>query len=374
MKSVLVGAALGAALFVALKKLDLKKKTTPPPPPPSAAVAPLEIRPDTPVAATPSKKKSSRASTPAKGSPALSGAASPASGSPASSVSGGSASTPSSALRKTPSKAALRDLKNAAFVFVKPHANTEATRALVRSTLEARKIAIVAEGEIDAAAIDEDKLIDQHYYAIASKATLTKPKDLPVPADAFQAKYGVSWQSALDDGKVFNALDACAHFGVDSAGLDAKWQKAKKDGHLVKFGGGFYCGKVEDIYVFNGFFMEMRAAFVAPGASIHYYVVEFEPADCKWAAFRGDVLGPTDPADAPETSLRGMIYRDWKQLGLKSKPFVGENGVHASASPLEGLAVRLVPIRPRSRCERRFLRTFPVVTLRPRFPFNVRFV
>ena len=154
MKSVLVGAALGAALFVALKKLDLKKKTTQPPPPPSAAVAPLEIRPDTPVAATPSKKKSSRASTPAKGSPALSGAASPASGSPASSVSGGSASTPSSALRKTPSKAALRDLKNAAFVFVKPHANTEATRALVRSTLEARKIAIVAEGEIDAAAID----------------------------------------------------------------------------------------------------------------------------------------------------------------------------------------------------------------------------
>ena len=41
----------------------------------------------------------------------------------------------------------------------------------------------------------------------------------------------------------------------------------------------------------------------------------------------------------------------------------------------EGAAkVRLVPVRPRSRCERRFLRTFPVVALRPRFPFNVRFV
>jgi hypothetical protein len=31
----------------------------------------------------------------------------------------------------------------------------------------------------------------------------------------------------------------------------------------------------------------------------------------------------------------------------------------------------LVPIRPRSRGERRSLRTFPVVTLHPRFPFNV---
>ena len=32
----------------------------------------------------------------------------------------------------------------------------------------------------------------------------------------------------------------------------------------------------------------------------------------------------------------------------------------------------LVPIRPRSRGARRSLRTFPVVTLHPRFPFNVR--
>ena len=35
-------------------------------------------------------------------------------------------------------------------------------------------------------------------------------------------------------------------------------------------------------------------------------------------------------------------------------------------------AVRLLPIRPRSRGARRSLRTFPVVTLHPRFPFNVR--
>ena len=33
--------------------------------------------------------------------------------------------------------------------------------------------------------------------------------------------------------------------------------------------------------------------------------------------------------------------------------------------------LRLVPVLPRSRCERRFLRTFAVVTLHPRFPFNV---
>ena len=31
----------------------------------------------------------------------------------------------------------------------------------------------------------------------------------------------------------------------------------------------------------------------------------------------------------------------WKELGLKSEPNVGDNGVHASASPLEGLAERM---------------------------------
>lgn len=50
------------------------------------------------------------------------------------------------------------------------------------------------------------------------------------------------------------------------------------------------------------------------------------------------VLGPTDPVEAPKTSLRGIIYADWRKLGLKAEPNVGDNGVHASASPFEAAA------------------------------------
>ena len=53
------------------------------------------------------------------------------------------------------------------------------------------------------------------------------------------------------------------------------------------------------IYTFNAFFMEMRSKFVAPEASIHYYVVEFPASSLSWADFRGKVLGPTDPTKAP---------------------------------------------------------------------------
>ena len=52
------------------------------------------------------------------------------------------------------------------------------------------------------------------------------------------------------------------------------------------------------------------------------------------------MLGPTDPKDAPAGSLRGIIAKDWKALGLKAPCNGGDNAVHASASPFEGLAER----------------------------------
>lgn len=147
---------------------------------------------------------------------------------------------------------------------------------------------------------------------------------------------------ALKQGNVYNALDACKFLGLTADQLDAAWGPAKK----VKLGGGFYCGKIEipgkpSVYVFNGFFMSMRAKFVTPGTSIHWYNVEFDPHQLNWSTFRGQVLGPTDPKAGPADSLRGVILKDWKKLGLGYEPNVGDNGVHASASPFEGLAERM---------------------------------
>jgi hypothetical protein len=159
--------------------------------------------------------------------------------------------------------------------------------------------------------------------------------------------------------------------------LDAKWAKAKKAGDLIKFGGGFYCGLVDGMYVFNGqhppptptprhlfplgrrtpqatattlpraaltcplagFFMSMRSKYTGD-AKIYYYVVEWSQMDTSWGEFRENVLGPTDPATAPADSLRGQIAAQWQSLGLKAECDVGDNGVHASASPFEAMAER----------------------------------
>jgi len=242
---------------------------------------------------------------------------------------------------------APQERPNCACVFIKPQAVTEATKALVSKGLEAKGMKVLSEGTLTAKQIDEGMLIDNHYYAIASKATLLKPDQLNVPPEKFKKQFGIGWKDALAKGVVFNAADACEQLGLDASGLNAEWAKAKKAGKLVKFGGGFYCGLIDTvpnkapIYVFNGFFMNMRNDYVKPGAEIHYYVVEWNSQKLSWEDFRGTVLGPTDPADAPTDSLRGMILKDWKALGLPGCPNVGENGMHASASPFEALAERM---------------------------------
>merc|ERR1719369_286055 len=85
----------------------------------------------------------------------------------------------------------------------------------------------------------------------------------------------------------------------------------------------------------------MRSKFVAPDTSIYSYTVEWDPAGLAWEDFRGKVLGPTDPVTAPADSLRGMFYAHWQEYGLPDVPNVGDNGVHASASPFEALCERM---------------------------------
>jgi len=251
------------------------------------------------------------------------------------------ASTCSSAPKcESSSCEAPKTLRNSAFVFIKPHANTEATQAFVKSKLQSSGLTILSECDIDGPTIDKKKLIDQHYYAIASKATILPASEIPVPTDKFEAEFGEKWATVLEEKRACNAMEACERFQCDTKTLNDAWQKAK----AVKFGGGFYCAyfAVKEggpkLYVFNAFFMTMRGKFCQPGTSIHCYEVEWNPAFLSWSDFRNKLLGPTDPAEAPVDSIRGTILSKYKEFGLKSVPDKGDNGVHASASPFEGLA------------------------------------
>jgi len=117
---------------------------------------------------------------------------------------------------------------NAAFVFVKPHAVTEKANQTVRNRLLEKGMKVTGEGSLTSDVIDKKKLIDQHYYAIASKATILKPNQLNIPKDKFKASFGKDWDAALSEGLCLNALDACEFFGCTSDELNAAWGAAKK--------------------------------------------------------------------------------------------------------------------------------------------------
>lgn len=246
--------------------------------------------------------------------------------------------------------------KNRAFVFVKPHAMFACcegrVEALAREKLQAAGLAIICEGELEAREIDQKNLVDMHYGAIARKAVLLKPSETNPTENAqeqFGLKFGVSWVEALKSGIVFNALDACKELGIDGDAMSELWSKAKDTGNLLKFGGGFYCARIEvapapvqstPIYTINGFFMEMRDCYTRPGAAIHYFDVEWDREEVSWADFRRLVLGATDPATAAPGSLRCLIKERWEALGLPGPPTIRDNGVHGSASPFEALCER----------------------------------
>ena len=215
--------------------------------------------------------------------------------------------------------------KNTAFVFAKPHANTPAVLEVIKGSFAEKGITILKEGIVTGEEIDSNGYIDQHYYAIAEKSTLTSGKDLPVNADKFKGMFDEDWATVVAEGRAFNALEFKKKFGqfAEEGALDKAWDATSVDKKTrVKLGGGFYCGQIEvegtKYYTFNAFFMTMRGKFTTPGTSIHYYVVEFDPSTLSWEDFRGKVLGPTDPKDAPEGSLRGIIAADWEKLGLKA--------------------------------------------------------
>jgi len=150
---------------------------------------------------------------------------------------------------------------NSAFVFIKPHAckgKEGAVEAVVEEKFKASGIRITGSGVINAEDIDKSMYIDTHYGAIASKAVRLKPSELNVPDKgkaAFEKMFGESWDSAIAAGKVYNAKDAALKLGLDSEGINKEWSKLSPGKDLIKFGGGFYCGKVKDIYVMNGFYM-----------------------------------------------------------------------------------------------------------------------
>lgn len=246
---------------------------------------------------------------------------------------------------------------NTALVFIKPHAVTPATIAAVKSKLDAAGCTVQDEFDISAEEIEAGGLIDAHYGTLAVLAMKTDPRALSPDAELrakFEDMFGVAWDAApLRTNDSASAYVAAKANGAGSRlpgiELEAMWRR----GPFLKLSPGCYVARLvaDEIaglpqrdmpFTLNGFYPAMREQFLSPGAQVHALVVDFDPRQLSWQAFRENVIGATDPVRAVKGSLRATIAEDWEALGLPAKPSMAANGVHASAGPLEGLKERLV--------------------------------
>lgn len=232
---------------------------------------------------------------------------------------------------------------NTALVFLKPHAATETVDKFAKEHLEKAKVKIVSEGTLASDEIKAKSIIDKHYAALAASAVSILPADLAVSTlikDQFKEKYGVGWDEAAKEEKLLNLAQLQNKFPVMSVtDIETKWRA----GPTMKLAPGNYVShlKDENVMVINGFYGSMREKFIAPGVQVRWYVVEFEENEVNWKDFRACVIGATDPTAAAQGSLRRKILESWKDLGLSFEPSTADNGVHASAGPIEGLKERI---------------------------------
>ena len=233
--------------------------------------------------------------------------------------------------------------KNTALVFIKPHAVNDKVKALVVEHLKEHRVTIVSEGTMGSSHIKEHGIIDNHYAALAMNAVKLLPAELGIGADKkaeFEAMFGVGWDQAVAEKKVLNL----AQFQelkpeLDAEAIERKW-RAKAP---LKLGPGNYVGHFEEegVYVVNAFYSQMREKYIKADASVVWFTVEFGETELSWKRFRASVIGATDPSKAEAGSLRRKILDGWEGLGLGAEPNTGDNGVHASAGPIEGLRERM---------------------------------
>ncbi len=235
-------------------------------------------------------------------------------------------------------------MTNSALVFIKPHAVRRRTVEFIEDFLKERGIILEDSGELSSDKLKQERIVDRHYFAIAKTAVELPARELNLSEEAknrFQKAFGEEWDSVISGKRVLNAAEVMDRFKEINAGrLNEIWT----EGTQTKLGPGLYAGKSAalDIYIINGFYPSMRERFTAPGLTIRWYDVTFDPQILSWSDFRQKVIGATDPQGAAEGSLRNILRLQYSELGLDAEPTVTNNGVHASAGPIEGMRERMV--------------------------------
>ena len=274
----------------------------------------------------------------------------------------GSADLKSFTMSNSSMRQLFRDeLLNTAFMFIKPHANTERTREFVRETIldqinpfDDEHGRIVLEYDISSEQNKNGTLVDKQYKTLARYAAGVRgvvSAKAKIKPGKFKKTFGEDLEKVLEEKRIYNALEALSSCACTPGLLHELWVQAEdfepaSMKKVVKFGKDYYCANLlihgKNVYVINGFYMAMRESYVKGRNSIHAFVIQWDASSLHWRDFREKVIGATNPTIAEEGSLRKLIYERYQEFEIEERPNTMNNAIHASASPLEALAEQCI--------------------------------
>lgn len=102
------------------------------------------------------------------------------------------------------------------------------------------------------------------------------------------------------------------------------------------------CLEEYGVYIINPYTPHMIATLTASSAQpLTCFIVSWTSSTLSWSACMENVIGHVEPATAVPGSIRGQLYRSWRQMGLHSAPNRVENGIIFTEGPLQSLLARL---------------------------------
>lgn len=234
-------------------------------------------------------------------------------------------------------------MENKALVFLKPKAATPAFTHYVSHVLRDRGVRASDPIEVPMERMRDEGLVDAHFFSISQAAVRQSPNQLVLSDKAlnrFSESFGLAWSDALQTGKVYNAAQMMGRMKLaDGAAFLQRWLSAPQ----ARLAPGLYVAKFKEPegFVLNGFYPALRQRFVTAGAKVICFDVAFQASELSWERFRRDIIGDNRPEEANPGSLRRCLLERYADLGC-TPPNVNQNGVHASAGPVEALRERWV--------------------------------
>ncbi len=234
---------------------------------------------------------------------------------------------------------------NQAVIFTKPlhHVGIDLTPEeldeLTRRFFESKGFFFVSSRPVTGPELEARQVIRQHYLLYSTAAWADEVRVSDEAKIRFADHFDESWDEELSIGKILPTAELLKRKGIDAHQLFDYWNDIFAAGKTVKLQDGFIMGYIKKLeaYCINGFYPSMEANFYHPDTRMRYYVVEFDPAETSWSAFRKKVLGATNASNARHESFRGQLYSEYPV------EFPGrDNFVHGSAGPFEGLVERAI--------------------------------